>query len=137
MKAIFIEKLHYDAYLAFIIMRVLLILIMTVVFACKNFCLHTLTVGTVQIMKDPITGEEKRVILDPNGMSDRRKKLRRRGILVYCTLPIIQWFGFYRIYKVKDFTKFLIANYMVEVFFQSLPCILISASTNESIKFVA
>jgi hypothetical protein len=69
-------------------------------------------------------------------MAERRKKLRRRGILIYCTLPFIQWFGFYRMYKVKDFKPLLISNYLVEVWVQSLPCILISAATNAETRFM-
>lgn len=42
----------------------------------------------------------------------------------------MQWFGFYRLYLVKDFKHVLILNYTLEALFQSLPLLIIGGHPN-------
>ena len=66
----------------------------------------------------------------PEVVDARRVELREKGVAFYVSLPLILWFGIYRMYSVKDFMNFLVFNYCIELFFQSLPLTLITLTNN-------
>ena len=71
----------------------------------------------------------------PEVADARRAELREKGVAFYASLPLIIWFGVYRVYPVKDFMNFLVLNYCIELFFQSLPLTLITLTNNAQSVF--
>ena len=47
----------------------------------------------------------------------KRVELKEKGATFYVGLPLVLWFGIYRLYPVKDFMNFLVVVYCVELFF--------------------
>jgi len=68
--------------------------------------------------------------LTPVQADMKRMELKERGATFYVGLPLVLWFGIYRLYPVKDFMNFLVIFYCFELFLQSLPMTLIVLSTN-------
>jgi hypothetical protein len=65
----------------------------------------------------------------PGEVDMRREQLKERGALYYTGMPLVVWFGIYRLYPVKDFINFLVVNYCIELFSQALPLTIITIST--------
>jgi hypothetical protein len=115
--SIFVSHTLFRAYQAFMIIRVCLILII-----CGYMFYNRYLRYQVEIPNEPN--------MLPEVVDARRVELREKGVAFYVSLPLILWFGIYRMYPVKDFMNFLVFNYCIELLFQSLPLTLITLTNN-------
>ena len=120
--SIFVSHTLYRAYNAFMIIRVCLILIICGYMFYSRYLRYQVEIPNEANML-------------PEVVDARRAKLRERGVAFYAGLPLIIWFGIYRMYPVKDFMNFLVFNYCIELFFQSLPLTLITLTNNAQSVF--
>ena len=115
--SIFVSHTLFRAYQAFMIIRVCLILIISGYMFYNRYLRYQ-----VEIPNEPN--------MLPEVVDARRVELREKGVAFYVSLPLILWFGIYRMYPVKDFMNFLVFNYCIELLFQSLPLTLITLTNN-------
>jgi hypothetical protein len=115
--SIFVSHTLFRAYQAFMIIRVCLILIISGYMFYNRYLRYQ-----VEIPNEPN--------MLPEVVDSRRVELREKGVAFYVSLPLILWFGIYRMYPVKDFMNFLVFNYCIELLFQSLPLTLITLTNN-------
>jgi len=115
--AIFTNTTLYRGFQAFMLLRVILIMIHWWYLFYKNFWKYQ-----VQIPNEATSRPE---IVDY-----RRSELKDQGITYYIGMPLMMWFGAYRMYSSKDYMRFLILQYCIELFFSGLPLALITVVTN-------
>jgi len=54
-----------------------------------------------------------------------KRKTAVHAILLYFSYPFMLWFGFYRVYKPKDFRSTVFIGYFYELFFSLIPIVFI------------
>ncbi len=111
MKRSFASHNLFDGYTAFIVFRIVVILVLSIVFFVKNLISHE--VNTAEL----------------DGRSEK-SKIQCQGLILYLSYPFMLWFGFYRLFSVKDFTAVVFTSYCLELVFQSVPLVFIQGINN-------
>lgn len=114
----FSTKSLYDSYLAMLILRALVIFIISSVFFFRNVIKQNhafLNINNFNSARE-----------DGSAEFQRYKKITRfQGALLYLAYPYMLYFGFYRVYKPKDFKYTLYIGYFLEMFLSLIPIVFI------------
>lgn len=105
----------YNTFIAFSVLRIILILLNSSYQLCKNLvCRKTVDEDI------------------PNGQSFQQNTIH--GMLLYLFQPLVSWFGFYRLLSVRDFPVHIFFNYCLELFLQNIPIIFVEGTNNATLK---
>ncbi|CDW73731.1 protein serine threonine [Stylonychia lemnae] len=124
----FASQTMFDSYIGVIIMRVVLILITTIVFFYQNVAKYNTDMMNLQNFNSA---------REPANQEDLKRFKKRtcfQAACLYASYPFMLWFGFYRVYKPKDFQSTIFLGYFYELFFSLIPIIFIQQTTNNTLK---
>lgn len=120
-KSEFASKMLFISFEAVIVLRLLMHLLVGAFLAIRNLCKHQVEIPTID---NRVSYEEMEFLYA------KRKKICCQGCMLYLFLPLMMYTGFYRVYKVRDFSRILIVSYTIELFFSLVPLVFIQSSTN-------
>lgn len=95
----------YNSYLAFLLIRPILIILIGFFYIFKNLIRY-------RVDKD-------------GAYHDRRKDMCVKGLIIYLSKPLMMYFGLYRIFAPKDFSVILFISYFLEFGLQCIPLVFI------------
>lgn len=124
----FSSKTLYDSYLGMLILRVLITLIISGIFLFKNFIRYTNDMLNVNNYNSARECERM------ENIEKLRNQTKCHGLLLYLSYPTMLYFGFYRLYKPKDFKFTIYAGYFVEMFLALIPIVFIQQTNNTTMK---
>ena len=96
------------------VLRIVLILVLTLFTLFKNLIRH-------KISEPEVAGHSTNAVV-------------AYGLIMYLCYPFMLWFGFYRMYAVKDFPILIFINYCFEFFLQNIPLVFVQGTNNATLK---